>query len=622
MTIANRVYVSTISTGTGTVTPGAKVSNAFTSFATANAGSPLANGDYTYELNEGLDFEIGTGTWNGSTLTRNTVYISSIAGVIGTTKMTLAGSATIQVVAPAEALVIKDANGFVAIGANVAANYFLSINQNTVALPTYASGTGFQMGGADGASNFFNMAAFGATPANGIRGSAYGNTAASITATPAGSTLISIGGTGYTNAIAPGSAALISLVANTLWSATNSDAYISFGTTPTGSLTRAERMRIDQSGFVGIGTYVVSPDSLLTLNANTGASVAPSTGTLLHLVGADSTNARMELEAYTGVSQVVGKRANGTQAAKTAASAANNLLSIQGAGWDTAAYSTVGQITIAPRETMSPTARGGSIGFLTVHLTTTTLVEAVRIQPSGGMSIGAAAIAADPGIGSLNMTGALAAAGTITGGSFVQGAVSGSFVAGSIGYHDANWGNLSKALNAGSAASWGWQNAAGTPLMTITDAGVVAIPATTPSTLPTNGALTVAGGLGAVGDINWGGAAWITTFTPTVTSGTGTITTVGSATCRYKQLGKTVVFTITFFITTIGSAGQDLRVTLPFTATADNYLLSAKDLSGGSALQAIGGGGTPTLAIITTPAGGFPGFSGRYYCVAGQYETT
>jgi hypothetical protein len=104
MALANRVYVSTISTGTGTVTPGAKVSNAFTSFATANAGAPLANGDYTYELNEGLDFEVGNGTWDGSTLTRNVVYISSIAGVIGTTKMTLAGSATIQIVAPAEAI--------------------------------------------------------------------------------------------------------------------------------------------------------------------------------------------------------------------------------------------------------------------------------------------------------------------------------------------------------------------------------------------------------------------------------------------------------------------------------------------------------------------------------------
>jgi hypothetical protein len=42
--------------------------------------------------------------------------------------------------------------------------------------------------------------------------------------------------------------------ANSTWSATNNDAYLSFSTVPTGSQTIVERVRIDPAGNVGIGT--------------------------------------------------------------------------------------------------------------------------------------------------------------------------------------------------------------------------------------------------------------------------------------------------------------------------------------------------------------------------------
>jgi hypothetical protein len=101
MRLYNRVRVNTATTGTGTVTLGAAFSNAFRTFAEAGA----ASGDVvTYVLEEGNDFEIGRGTYvsSGTTLSRDTVLISKIGGTAGTTRMTLAGGATVRIDAAAE----------------------------------------------------------------------------------------------------------------------------------------------------------------------------------------------------------------------------------------------------------------------------------------------------------------------------------------------------------------------------------------------------------------------------------------------------------------------------------------------------------------------------------------
>lgn len=105
---ANRVYVVTATTGTGTVTPGAAFSNAWASFS--EAGVP-DGATVTYVLEEGNDFEIGSGVYNtaGPTLTRATVFLSKIAGTIGTTKMTLGGAATIKIIVAKEDMLTRPA---------------------------------------------------------------------------------------------------------------------------------------------------------------------------------------------------------------------------------------------------------------------------------------------------------------------------------------------------------------------------------------------------------------------------------------------------------------------------------------------------------------------------------
>ena len=97
----NRIKVNTATTGTGTLTLGAASSNAFCTFAEAGIANAAT---VTYCIEEGTDFEIGTGvyTTSGTTLTRASVLISKIAGTAGTTKMTLAGAATVRVILAAE----------------------------------------------------------------------------------------------------------------------------------------------------------------------------------------------------------------------------------------------------------------------------------------------------------------------------------------------------------------------------------------------------------------------------------------------------------------------------------------------------------------------------------------
>jgi hypothetical protein len=99
--LANRVKVNTATLGTGTVTLGAVSSNAFCSFAEAGITDAQT---VAYCIEEGNDFEIGTGVYTsaGTTMSRATVTLSKIAGVSGTTKMTLAGAATVRIVARKE----------------------------------------------------------------------------------------------------------------------------------------------------------------------------------------------------------------------------------------------------------------------------------------------------------------------------------------------------------------------------------------------------------------------------------------------------------------------------------------------------------------------------------------
>lgn len=112
----NRVWCDTATTGTGNVTIGSPKPAHCTP---AQAGTVNAD-TRTWLLEEGNDFEIfrGAYTASGTVVTRGTVLLSQIAGSTGTTRMNLAGTATIREVAAAEDLlsIVVPADARAALG--------------------------------------------------------------------------------------------------------------------------------------------------------------------------------------------------------------------------------------------------------------------------------------------------------------------------------------------------------------------------------------------------------------------------------------------------------------------------------------------------------------------------
>lgn len=88
----------------------------------------------------------------------------------------------------------------------------------------------------------------------------------------------------------------------------------------------------------------------------------------------------------------------------------------------------------------------------------------------------------------------------------------------------------------------------------------------------------------ASGGTNDTGTAW-TSYSPTVTTGSGTFTTT-STEGHYKTLGKTVWFRAMLTITTNGTAAGLIQLTLPFTAAAHQFsLCGAETATVGYALE-------------------------------------
>lgn len=97
----NLVRVLTASTGTATMTLGAAYSALF--MTSAEAG--MVNGrTYTYLIVDGNDWELGKGVYtsSGTTLSRVTVLASRISGTLGTSKITLSGTAQVRIVESAD----------------------------------------------------------------------------------------------------------------------------------------------------------------------------------------------------------------------------------------------------------------------------------------------------------------------------------------------------------------------------------------------------------------------------------------------------------------------------------------------------------------------------------------
>ena len=112
-----------------------------------------------------------------------------------------------------------------------------------------------------------------------------------------------------------------------------------------------------------------------------------------------------------------------------------------------------------------------------------------------------------------------------------------------------------------------------------------------------------------------------TAFTPTVTAGSGTITTLGAVSARYQELGKTVFVEYDITITTNGTGASSINVTYPNSAVpAANFVLHGREIAvTGSALEATFAVGGSTGSILTY-ANAYPGGNGNRLIVSGIFE--
>lgn len=145
-----------------------------------------------------------------------------------------------------------DSTGNVGIG-TPAPGAKLVVSQNAAALPTPPSFTVMQFANADSSSTRLLLDTFQANGNYTARRA--NNTAATPQALAINDQILLLTAIGYgATAYSSGGRAQIGMEATQAWTDTNQGTRMIFLTTPDGSTTIAERMRIDQSGNIGVGT--------------------------------------------------------------------------------------------------------------------------------------------------------------------------------------------------------------------------------------------------------------------------------------------------------------------------------------------------------------------------------
>lgn len=193
------------------------------------------------------------------------------------------------------------------------------------------------------------------------------------------------------------------------------------------------------SGFFGLGSGNITPQYSFSVSGNVTTGVVgalpAATNTVAQVIGKDTFTAALGLDGFGAQAIVAGSRADGTAASKSAIAAANEALYANFAyGWNGTLYGVTGGFIIWSSEAYTATHTGSYMAFYSTPTATTTLTEAMRLQASGGLSLGNVAI--DPGVGGLAVkvlmstgTVPIGTTGSCVASSFVGGSTAGKFSA-------------------------------------------------------------------------------------------------------------------------------------------------------------------------------------------------
>lgn len=190
-------------------------------------------------------------------------------------------------------------NGFTGFGTSVPDSP-VTINMNTSAPPPALgvfTGTTLHTIGADGLANRVVQDSFGAATVYSLRRSDGTNNAS--TTLGANENIFTFGGAGNTGSGAVSSTkAQLNVLTTQAWTATANGTAWNFLVTPNNSTTLFEAMRIDQSGYLGIGT--TTPAWKLDIATS---SASTNTGTIFAQVGLTDTSAGVNLKTWNLTSE-------------------------------------------------------------------------------------------------------------------------------------------------------------------------------------------------------------------------------------------------------------------------------------------------------------------------------
>jgi len=172
--------------------------------------------------------------------------------------------------------------------------------------------------------------------------------------------------TGGGGAFPTTNSATIQAVAAETYTSTAQGGHLTLQTTPIGSTTSAERIRITEAGNVGIGT--TTPAATLHIASGYGL-----------------------VDRYAAAPMLTLQRANGTLAAPSQVLSGETLGALHFGGYHSGgAFPATNSATVRglAAENFTSTAQGGHLSFRTTPVGSTTIAERVRITERGDVGIG------------------------------------------------------------------------------------------------------------------------------------------------------------------------------------------------------------------------------------------
>jgi len=270
-----------------------------------------------------------------------------------------------------------------------------NLNSDTSPL-TSVTGTVIQLIGADDVTAFLEFNSFGNGSSN-VLGRRANGTKASPSAVTTNDILLNLAGRGYgATAYSTTNRGAFQVRAMESWTDTAQGTELRFLSTPAGSATAVERWFIRADGCLAYAAGSLTGDATInavdyfdngvnintiysslalanifiltqTVNLNAASAPTPTSGTILHLVGLDTTNSGLLLDTFGANPQFRARRSNGTKASPSALTAGDVLGVFNATGYGTTGYAAQpgAAISFLANQNWTDAAQGTRIQFNT-----------------------------------------------------------------------------------------------------------------------------------------------------------------------------------------------------------------------------------------------------------------